>query len=84
MTVVTYPGRRRLAQYTSLNHAGNNGGLEVLVSVDLARYVRDLHIYLDKFFMFGFLKAQLRLSNGLVMGGAIPATISTTSNQPWA
>ncbi len=80
MTVVTYPGRRKLAQYTSISH----GNLEVLVSVELASYVRDLHISLDKFFMFGFLKAQLRLSNGLVMGGAIPPTISTTSNQPWA
>ena len=60
-----------------------SGDTEVLVSLDLVRYLRNLHIYLDKFLMFRFLKAQVVLSNGLVMGGNVPNTIGTTSKQPW-
>ncbi|PKB72794.1 MAG: hypothetical protein BZY75_05190 [SAR202 cluster bacterium Io17-Chloro-G7] len=59
------------------------GETEVLVSVDLARYLRNLHIYLDKFLMFRLLKAKVVLSNGKVMGGNVPKTIGTISNQPW-
>ena len=61
----------------------SQGEIEVFVSVDLARYLRNLHIYLDKFLMFRLLKAKVVLSNGLVMGGNVPRTIGTTSNQPW-
>lgn len=60
-----------------------HGETEVLVSLDLARYLRNLHIYLDKFLMFRFLKAKVVLSNGLVMGGNVPNTIGTISKQPW-
>ena len=60
-----------------------HGETEVLVSLDLALYLRNLHIYLDKFLMFRFLKAKVVLSNGLVMGGNVPNTIGTISKQPW-
>lgn len=60
-----------------------HGETEVLVSLDLARYLRNLHIYSDKFLMFRFLKAKVVLSNGLVMGGNVPNTIGTISKQPW-
>lgn len=61
----------------------SHGEIEVLVSFDLARYLRNLHIYLDKFLMFRFLKAKVVLSNGLVMGGNVPRTIGTIGKQPW-
>ncbi len=61
----------------------SHGEIEVLVSLDLARYLRNLHIYLDKFLMFRFLKAKVVLSNGLVMGGNVPNTIGTIGKQPW-
>ena len=59
------------------------GETEVLVSLDLVRYLRNLHIYLDKFLMFRFLKARVVLSNGLVMGGNAPPSIGTIGQQPW-
>ncbi len=79
MTVVTFPGRIGLSRYKSLNY----GELEVLISVDLARYVKRLQIRREKFLMFKFLKAQVVLSNGVVMGGPVPPSISTIGNQPW-
>ena len=79
MTVSTFQGRRVTSRYRSIY----NGETEVLVSFDLDRYVRNLHIYLDKFLIFRLLKAKVVLSNGMVMGGDVPNTIGTTSNQPW-
>ena len=80
VTVVTYLGTRKLSQYKIIKH----GGVEVLVSVDLARYVRALHIKLDRFLFFCGLKAQASLINGLVLGGDVPQSIGTIGQQPWA
>ncbi len=79
MTVVTFPGRNGLSQYKSLNH----GDVEVLISVDLARYLKGLQIRREKFLMFKYLKAQAVLSNGVVLGGPVPHSIGTIGNQPW-
>jgi len=80
VTVATFlPGRNGLSQYKSLNH----GDVEVLISLDLARYVKRLHIRREKFLMFKFLKAEAALSNGVVMGGPVPPSIGTIGNQPW-
>ena len=80
VTVVTYLGMRKLAQYKSIS----SGGVEVLVSVDMARFVRSLHIELDRFLFFRSLKAQVNFSNGLVLGGPVPHNIGSIGNQPWA
>ncbi len=79
MTVSTFQGRRVITRYRSIRYDET----EVLVSLDLVRYLRNLHIYLDKFLMFRFLKARVVLSNGLVMGGNVPNTIGTIGKQPW-
>ena len=79
VTVVTFPGRNGLSGYKSLNY----GDLEVLISVDLARYLKRLKIRREKFLMFKFLKAEAVLSNGLVLGGPVPHSIGAIGNQPW-
>ena len=80
VTVVTYLGMRKLSQYKSINC----GGVEVLVSVDMARFVRSLHIKLDRFLFFRSLKSQVNFSNGLVLGGPVANNLGSVSNQPWA
>lgn len=80
VTVVTYLGMRKLCQYKSIN----SGGVEVLVSVDMARFVRSLHIKLDRFLFLRNLKAQVNFSNGLVLGGPVPPNVGSIHNQPWA
>ena len=79
MTVATFPGLNGLSQYQSLNY----GDLEVLISVDLARYLKRLKIRRETFLMFKFLKAEAVLSNGVVLGGPVPHSIGTIGNQPW-
>ena len=80
VTVVTYLGMRKLCQYKPINCEG----VEILVSVDMARIVRSLHIKLDRFLFFRSLKAQVNFSNGLVLGGPVANTVGSISNQPWA
>lgn len=80
MTVVTYLDTRKLRRFQPVLR----DGLEVLVSVDLARFLRSLHISLDKFLWFRSLKAEAGLTNGLVMGGPVPLSITAISQQPWS
>ena len=79
MTVVTFPGLNGLSRYKSLNY----GDVEVLISLDLARYLKSLRIRREKFLMFKFLKVEAVLSHGLVLGGPVPHSIGTIGNQPW-
>lgn len=80
MTVVTYMDICKLRRFQPVLR----GGVEVLVSVDLARFLCSLHISLDKFLFFRSLKAQAVLTNGLVMGGPVPLSITAISQQPWS
>ena len=80
MTVVTYLGIRKLHSFQPVLR----DGVEVLVSVDLARFVCSLHIYLDQFLFFRSLKAEAALTNGLVMGGPVPLSTTAISQQPWS
>jgi hypothetical protein len=85
VTVVTYLGIRKLHSFQPVLHRGAvKDGVEVLVSVDLARFLRSLHISLDRFLFFRYLKAEAGLTNGLVMGGPVPLSITAISQQPWS
>lgn len=80
MTVVTYLDMRKMHRFQPVLR----DGVEVLVSVDLARFLRSLHISLDKFLFIRGLKAEAVLTNGLVMGGPVPLSITAISQQPWS
>jgi hypothetical protein len=80
VTVVTYLGNHNLHSFQPVLR----DGVEVLVSVDLARFVQSLHISLDRFLFFLSLKAVAGLTNGLVMGGPVPLSITAISQQPWS
>jgi hypothetical protein len=85
VTVATYLDIRKLRRFQPVLHrSAVKEGVEVLVSVDLARFLCSLHIYLDQFLFFRNLKAEAGLINGLVMGGPVPLSITAMSQQPWS
>jgi hypothetical protein len=43
-------------------------GVELLVSLELAKHTKDLYIGLKQFWVFRHLKAAAQLSNGLELG----------------
>ena len=51
--------------------------------MDLASYVRSLHIDRESFLVFKYLKARVSLRNGMVLGGQVPPNIGAIGNQPW-
>ena len=64
VSVDTHVGRRDFSRYQRVQR----DGVELLVSPDLARHTSSLSIDLKRFLFINHLKAEVELSNGLVLG----------------
>ena len=64
MSVDTHIGRRDLSLYTSVQQ----GGVELLVSPDLADNASSVAVELGRFLFFKRLKGAVKFSNGWVVG----------------
>ena len=64
VSVDTNIARRNILNYRTVKQ----DGVEVLVSPDLARHSENLHIKLNQFLFLRYLKAVVKLSNGVVLG----------------
>ena len=64
VSVDTHMGRRNTSRYKMFRQ----DGVELLVSPDLSQHAANIFIELKKFLFFNHLKAQVELSNRLVLG----------------
>ena len=64
VSVDTHIGRRNTSRYQRVRQ----DGVELLVSPDLFRHATSISVEMKKFLFFKHLKAQVELSNGLVLG----------------
>ena len=64
VSVDTNVAQRNTLDYRTVKQ----GGIELLVSPDLAKYSENLHIKLNHFLFFHYLKAVVELTNGVVLG----------------
>ncbi len=64
VSVDTHIGRRNTSKYQCVRQ----DGVELLVSPDLSRNASNILIELKRFLFFNHLKAEVELTNGLVLG----------------
>lgn len=64
VSVDTHIGRRNTSRYQSVRQ----DGVELLVSHDLSRHASNICIELKRFLFINSLKAEVELTNGLVLG----------------
>ena len=64
VSVDTHIGRRNTSRYQRVRQ----DGVELLVSPDLSRHASNISIELKRFLFLNHLKAEVELTNGLILG----------------